>query len=188
MTTFAKLEQQKAETLELIDAWPPARLAYRPAPADWSATEVLDHIVRVESEITHAMRHGIQNPHRLGVRDQLRSWMIYWLFRTNRRVRVPRSASQVLPRPDASVLDIRQRWDATRDALRGLLTDITPDQRRGGVFRHPVSGWMSVSQVLRFFSVHIHHHRFQLARLHAAYESSHARADRPTAPSATSTP
>jgi hypothetical protein len=61
-------------------------------------------------------------------------------------------------------------WDATRRDLARFLDRVPalrPDQQRGGVFRHPVAGWMGVPEVLRFFWAHAYHHAFQLARLRA---------------------
>jgi len=164
------IERQKAETLALIESWPPARLAYRPDAGAWSANEVLDHLVKVEGEILAAAREGLQNPHRLGVRDRLGFLFIDRVFRSPRRVKVPASASQVLPDPNATLVDIRERWDNTREDLTVFLSQLTPAQLQGGVFRHPVSGWMSVPQILRFFSAHIQHHGFQLTRLRTGSE------------------
>ncbi len=165
VTTLRTLEQQKAETLDLLRSWPAARLDYRPAPDAWSAAEVVDHIAKVESGIIGAARRGLEKPHRLGVRDRLGFIMIERVFKTPRRVKVPATAPQVLPEPDVSLLTAQARWDATRQELAQLVAEITPGQLRGGVFLHPVSGWMSVPQILRFFSVHVEHHRFQLTRL-----------------------
>ncbi len=164
---FRKIEIQKARVLGLIENWSPARVAYRPAVDAWSATEVLDHIVKVETGILAAARRGLQEPHRIGLRDRLGFLFIEFLFRSKSKVKVPSSARAVLPEPNANLEVVLQRWDATREDLAQLLTRVTPDQLRAGVFRHPVSGWMSLPQVLRFFSVHIHHHTFQLIRLSA---------------------
>lgn len=167
---FAKLERQKAETLGLIEDWSASRLAYRPAADAWSAIEVLDHVVKVESGIIAAARRGLQKPHRIGLRDRVGFLFIERVFRSRRRVKVPSSAPQVLPDSNATPAAVRERWAESRDDLALLLAQVTPDQLRAGVFRHPVSGWMSLPQILRFFSVHIRHHGFQLARLGAASE------------------
>ena len=168
MVTFATLEQQKVETLARVEGWSASRLAYRPATGAWSATEVLDHLVRVERGILTAAQHGLRTPHPLGPRDRLGFWFVDRLFRSDRRVRVPASASAVLPDASADVDEVRHRWDATRQDLDRFLAPLSCADLTGGVFRHPVSGWMSVPQILRFFSVHLGHHGVQLARLGAA--------------------
>ena len=165
---FSTLEQQKARLLADIDAWSPPQLTYRPTPAAWSAAEVLDHIVRVEREILAAAQRGLPTPHRRGASDRLRFILLDWLFRSDRRVRVPGSVPQVLPAPHADLGTVRREWDVARQELGSFLAPLTADQLSLGVFRHPVAGWMSVPQVLRFFWVHTHHHGYQLDRLRAA--------------------
>lgn len=85
-------------------------------------------------------------------------------------MKVPSSAAEVLPDPNVNLAAVLQRWDVARKDLAQLLTQTTPDQFGAGVFRHPVSGWMSSLQILSFFSVHIQHHGFQLIRLSTASE------------------
>lgn len=162
------LEQQKAELLSGVAEWSQDELAYRPAPAAWTAVEVLDHLVRVEREILSATQRGLAHPRRRRVRDRVGVAFIDWLFRTDWRVRVPGSVPEVLPAPDADLATVRRAWDDARRDLDRFLVPLTGDQLRVGVFQHPVAGWMSVPQVLRFFWVHSHHHGFQLARLRAA--------------------
>ena len=170
MTTFDHLEKQKSQTLALLADWSPARLAYRPTADAWSAIQVIDHIVRAESAMVAAARRGLQKPHRIGVRDRLGYLFVYSLFRSARRVKVPGSVAQVLPDANVDFASVRLRWNDAREDLARLLSQVTPDQLRAGVFRHPVIGWMSVPRILGFFAVHIHHHAFQLARIRAASE------------------
>ncbi len=172
MTAFADIEAKKTAMLGRIAAWPAERLTYRPSPGEWSAIQVLDHLVKVETGVLAAVRRGLEAPHRIGVRDRLGFLLVDVVFRSRRRVKVPMSAKRVLPDHEADMTDLVQRWDASRLELGELLAHLSPEERRKGVFRHPVSGWMNVPQVLRFFSTHITHHEFQLDRLDAAWEAS----------------
>ena len=174
MTTFADLEAQRADVLARIDVWPPAAVAARPGPARWSAAEVLDHLVRTERGILDAAVQGLAAPHRRGLRDRVGVQCLDWLFRSDRRVRVPASAEvAVRPASDANVEAVRRDWDTVRLDLVRFLAPLAPGQLTGGVFRHPVAGWMRVPDVLRFFWVHTHHHGFQLARLREEVANDH---------------
>ena len=167
---LSTLENQKAEILASLAAWPASQLTYRPTPTAWSAAEVVDHVVRVEREILAAALRGVVAPRRRGVRDRVGFVLLDWLFRSERRVRVPTSVPEVLPSPNADIVTARRDWDIARRDLAEFLGSLTRDQLGPGVFRHPVAGWMSVPQMLRFFWVHSHHHGFQLTRLRAAAE------------------
>jgi uncharacterized damage-inducible protein DinB len=167
---FAKIEQQKADLLAQISPWSPARLTHCPAPGQWSVAQMLDHLVKVESEITAAAKRGWNRPQRIRLRDRVGFLFLDQLFRTRVRVKVPVSAPQVLPARDLQVSAVCQRWCDVRTEIAALISLATADQLQRGIFRHPVSGWMSLPQLLSFFSVHIRHHRAQLERLAAASE------------------
>ncbi len=169
MTTFAVLEQQRADLLATVGAWPDGAIAFRPDRHAWSAAEVLDHLVRTERGVLAAAERGLTAPHRRGVRDRVSVLFIDRLFRSDRRVRVPASvAAAVIPDPGVDLGRVRRDWDAVREDLARFLAPLALGELAAGVFQHPVAGWMSVPQVLRFFWVHAHHHSFQLARLRAA--------------------
>jgi hypothetical protein len=171
-TTFGALEAQRAALLTDVAGWPAAALVYRPAPGAWSAPEVLHHLVRVERGILAEAERGLAAPHPRGLRDWLGCALLDRVCRSERRVRMPASvAARVAPAPAADLAVVRAEWDTTRRDLARLLDRVPalrPDQQRGGVFRHPVAGWMGVPGVLRFFWAHAYHHAFQIARLRAA--------------------
>lgn len=169
--TLSDLERQKADVLGDVGGWSPERRTYRPSPSSWSAVEVLDHLVRVEREILIAARQGLDAPHRRGIRDRLTVAMLDWLFRSDRRVRAPASVPAILPSTHADLASVSHEWNQVRGDVREFLTVLPSDRLDCGIFKHPVAGWMSMPQVLRFFWVHTHHHRFQLARLATAARS-----------------
>ena len=172
MNTFEELEQQKVEILALIASWPPSLLDFRPAENEWSAIEVLDHIVRAEAGIIALAQRGLSKPHAIGIRDRLGYAFLGKVFQTDRKVGVPRSAKMILPDRQATLPDVCARWDESRVQLAALLSDAAPEHDRMGIFRHPVSGWMTMPQLVHFFWLHVHHHRFQFERLKAASTKS----------------
>lgn len=167
-TTFTQLEKQKTEMLATVEGWSATRLAFRPTPGAWSATEMLDHMVKVENGILAGVRQRLKTPHRIGIRDRAGVLLLNRVFRSDRRVKVPASAKEVMPGDTPDLNSVLQRWSDGRIELADFLAHTPSEQFRGGVFRHPVAGWMSLQQVLDFFSVHIIHHSFQLARLRDA--------------------
>ncbi len=128
--------------------------------------------MRVERGILAQAERGLAAPHPRGLRDRLGCALLDRVCRSDRRVRMPASvAARVAPAPAADLAAVVAEWDAARRDLAGFVARVPalrPDQQRGGVFRHPVAGWMGVPEVLRFFWAHAYHHAFQLARLRAA--------------------
>ncbi len=160
-----RLEEGKAAMMTSLAKWPEELLEVRPKEDSWCALEVLDHVVRVESGITGAVAKGMTEPHPIGVRDRLGFLMVERIFLSRYRVKVPNAVEVVRPGPSLEMDEIVARWELARGSLAQVAEEAARVGVRGGVFRHPVSGWMSFDQVLRFFSVHMVHHEYQLERI-----------------------
>ncbi len=178
MLAFEKIEQQKADILVRVEGWPIELLGFRPSEGEWSAVEVLDHLVRTEDAIQAAARIGLSKPHRIGLLDKLRTRSLSAVFRSDRRVKVPRRVTQVLPGAGNTVNSVRDSWGLSRASLAQFLVTIPEALLSEGIFKHPVGGWMSVTGILGFLSDHITHHEFQLSRILKVKEESGAHAAR----------
>ncbi len=165
MIDAMQLESQKRLLLSRVDGWTATRLSYSPSPGAWSVLQVLDHLVRTEEEILALAKQGVSAPHRIGLRDRLGSLFITKLFQTDRRVKIPPSAFQVLPEQDPPLAHVLERWQVTRHDFYRFQTQLSREQAAGGLFRHPVCGWMGLPQIAQFFHVHMVHHGFQIGRL-----------------------
>ena len=148
-----------------IGDWPPELLGLRPALDSWSALAVLDHVVRTETEIARSVMKSLDSPITVPLRDRLGGLMIEGIFLSPLRVKVPGTVTVVLPGPDLELDEIVARWVMARQTIPRLTEECTIRGVRGGVFRHPVSGWMNWEQVLRFFCAHLVHHQYQLKRI-----------------------
>ena len=171
---FAKLETQRIETLGELCDWSPRRASFRPAPGSWSATEVLDHIVKAETGTIDNVRVGLRNPHILGTEDRPRIAALDRALRSDQSFRVPPGADTILPDAHITLPEVAHRWVQARVELGRLLQELAPHDTRCGVFCHPFAGWMTFAEVLNHFSAHLYHHGFQLARLRASSADLHS--------------
>jgi hypothetical protein len=159
-----RLEQQKSVILAEVGGWPEELRLWRPADGGWSALQVLDHLVRTEVGICGAVAGRLAKPKRIRVRDRVGFLFVERVFRSRRRVKVPASVAKVItPGESLELGEIAERWERCRVGLAQLVREA--EGCRGGVFKHPVGGWMTFEQVLRFFSVHMVHHEYQLERI-----------------------
>jgi hypothetical protein len=168
---IGQLEEQKRVMLAEVSAWPAELRDVTPADGGWSALGVLDHLVRTESGICCLAAQGLATPRRIGVRDRIGFAVVERVFRSRRRVKVPGSVATIIcPGEGLELGAIAARWERVRVELSELAGEA--EGCCGGVFRHPVSGWMTFEQILRFFSVHIVHHEYQLERIQANLEAT----------------
>jgi hypothetical protein len=56
-------------------------------------------------------------------------------------------------------------WADVRERLTDFLESLSSTDGKQGVFRHPFGGWTTANGALVFLRAHMHHHRYQLARL-----------------------
>ena len=135
---------------------------------------MIDHLVRTEIAILAAAREGLKKSRRLGLSDKARTYFVHRIFLSDRKVKVPDRASQVLPGSDLHWPLLVEQWQKTRSDLQQFVQDHDSQQLSQGIFRHPVAGWMGMPQILDFFSVHLIHHNYQLARIKEALRDSQA--------------
>jgi len=168
---FAKLERQKQTLLEQLAEWDSPLLAFRSAPGQWSALEVLDHIVKTESAIVATMRNHAASSRSVSAPDRVRGFLLILLFLTPVRVKAPGSVKAIVPSGDNSFESLGAAWTQTRDELESFLNSVPRKRLWPAVFRHPVAGWMTLPRTLSFLSAHIIHHVFQLRRLAEASQT-----------------
>jgi hypothetical protein len=126
---------------------------------------MLDHVVKTEVEILSAARTGLTRPHRIGIADKLRTLFLQKIFSSDRKVKVPANSRSVLPGSDLHLSTIVARWNDSRAELHNFVARGNVELLRGGIFRHPVGGWMGMQAILEFFAVHLLHHQYQLRRI-----------------------
>ena len=165
---FQQLQVQRGETLAPLSQWSPQRLSFRLCPGSWCAIEVLDHIVRAETGTMADVQNGLKNPHLLGSEVRPGIAALQQALLSNGSFRVPPEANAIYPDPHATLPDVLARWDRSRRKLGQLVSEVGPAISGHGVFHHPFAGWMTFVEVLDHFAAHLHHHRFQLARLESA--------------------
>lgn len=163
---LASLEKLKHTALDRVRPWPATRQAFRASPAQWSAVDVIDHLEKSERAILAALAAHTGRPVSIGMGDRLKSAALITLFRRNVRVKAPPGVTSILPCGTRSLTSIATDWAATRVDLTSFLQSDPPS--KGGIFRHPVAGWMSLDSTLAFLESHIVHHCFQLDRIEKA--------------------
>ncbi len=164
---IATMDGRKAAMLQDAAAWGPEALLFRPAPTTWCALDVIDHLSKVESEIALSVQANAATPRAVPPRDKVMAIVVYSAMYAPTRIKAPAGAATTLPRTPASLEEASGTWSAARQLVTETITALEEKQVRGGVFQHPVSGWMSAAGTLRFLDAHLAHHAFQWKRLRA---------------------
>jgi uncharacterized damage-inducible protein DinB len=170
------LERQKHAFLSRVAGLSTSQLHFRPVPGSWSVSDILDHLVRVEKELLTAVRAELPSGTARGLRDRIGAVFIICVMLSPMRVKAPASVPGILPQTTTDPTNTALRWAEVRTEMADLLGRLRTDQLRAGLFRHPVSGWMTIQQALTFLSAHMRHHTYQLNRLMSAMRNTRVEA------------
>jgi uncharacterized damage-inducible protein DinB len=154
---FKTLQEKTKTLLAYVQPWTSEQLTFRPAPNSWSTLDVLDHLSKVEQNILNAIKLNLPHGQAIPLKDRIAGTFI----------KVP-PGSKVHPDPTPHLPTITQRWTKAQNEMAELLTTLSPSQKQTGLFQHPVSGWMTISQTLDFLHAHLRHHEYQLATIKRA--------------------
>lgn len=162
---LAAVTAARANVLATVRALDPVQLRHVPAPGSWSIAQVVEHLTLAE-ELT---AKGLRNPRpveRRGSRlvASLRLQVLKLIFgRPFIRVRVPSRA--LLPEGSASLDALERRWLEAAADIEAFLRDLPAERQQERLFRNPVTGWLTLGQMLEFHRSHIGHHTRQIARI-----------------------
>lgn len=163
---FHHLDLNTGKFLREISSFSPNQLQFRYAPGSWCALEVLDHVIKTESSIFDEMREHLPRRFTPPRGDPFRCSVVNAVMRSPFRVRVPpHVASLIQPEMRIGLDELVAGWLRLREDMRAWLGEPAPGMARFSAFKHPVGGWMRLSQAFTFLAAHVHHHRYQLKRI-----------------------
>lgn len=163
-----KLERATQTMLSALDNWAPEQLRYRASPNVWSALDVIKHLHQVERGFLYLIRKD-SGPATVSIAERVRARVVIGIMNSPMRVKVPGGTPvDALPKGKDSLEEARREWLETRERVRKLLTEQSGHAGRRGLFRHPLSGWMTLETGVAFLAAHCRHHLFQIKRLDKA--------------------
>jgi hypothetical protein len=164
---FRSIDRQRAALLAEVTALTADQRTWRSAPDAWSAVDVIEHLVLAEQVVLGDLETAATRPDApRQLRHRVRAVIVWVVLRFGIRVSIPAEAMR--PVGTTSFETLQVMWDAQHRALRTFVEGLDAAGVQRHVFRHPISGPLSVVQALRLLSAHLTTHQRQLRRLHDA--------------------
>jgi uncharacterized damage-inducible protein DinB len=162
---LASVTAARANLLATVRALDPVQVRHVPAPGSWSIAQVVEHLTLAEELTAKSLRNPRPVERRgSGLLASLRLQVIRLLFgKPFVRARVP--ARALLPEGSASLDALEHRWLEAAADIEAFLRDLPAERQHERLFRHPVTGWLTLRQMLQFHLAHIGHHARQIARI-----------------------
>ena len=144
--------------------------AQAPAPGQWSATQVVHHLLFIESNIIQYVQKKVQSEvllPKVGLFTRVRAQFVRLLLRLpGLKYKAPRGVATLTDSGEVPPLpELRATWEALRRQLERLLNEFPSRQLNRAIFPHPRSGRITIYQVMEFLLDHLLHHQQQLNRI-----------------------
>ncbi|MEM1054071.1 MAG: DinB family protein [Bacteroidota bacterium] len=169
---LAALSETRATFSSVLDSFSREALAWRPAPDAWSATDVLEHLIRTERGYLVRLGRQIaagENRKPVGAPSLEAFQKLSTFLRSDRKTRVPEAVARLAgPSGDADYGELRATWDGLDDAWRQRLAEVPDELREAGLVGHPIAGALTAEATVQFVTDHTRHHLHQLNRLRNA--------------------
>lgn len=166
-----RLEQLELATTHLLDSVAALgpRATQSPGPGQWSAAQVVHHLIVAETGIGQYMEKKLLQSDSLakaGFGSFLKSRLLRVLLRLPfTRFKVPGHLAKATPAELPPLPEMQAEWAAVRRRLERLLNEFPGNLLNRAIFKHPRSGMLTIYQTLDFMLDHILHHQKQVERI-----------------------
>lgn len=174
---FEQIEVNRARLFTALRSCPSTQLHSRPKPEAWSINEIIHHLVLAESFAVAYLEKKldkISTVKKASRRAGWRTFLLKWVLRSPLKFKAP--SPLVLPALGLELSALETQWQSHREKLQTLLGRVTPEMLSLALYRHPVTGLMTVAQMLTFIEEHFAHHAAQIEKLRNATASPNAAA------------
>jgi hypothetical protein len=166
------LDANRAVLRAAVDAVPPSLRETRPTPDAWSVAEVLEHLTRVEEQLTRLLSSKLSEAHAAGALPPEADTGPVVDAKTHRAVldrrRRVTAMDRVLPRGELSAAGALAALETTRGKLRELLIAYDGVSIAAVSHPHPILGPIDGYQWFAFVGSHEARHADQIRELGAA--------------------
>lgn len=142
-----------------------------PAPGQWSAIQVIHHLLLAEEQSLGYLRKKLSQPSvipRTSLLSRWRTFLLWFYLATPLKFKAPASVGdEVLPE-SSSLLEVEERWQLLRQNMTTFLGSLPADLLLKEVYKHPFAGRLPLTSMLDFFYWHFVRHYQQIMRTLAA--------------------
>lgn len=169
--SYHQLIETKKAFLKRIKEKTVEQQAFKPDESSWSMVEVFEHILLSEGGILKYLkkRPPAETEYKVGLKSKIAYAAAAQFYKSSGKVKVP--IKGLTPEGKRSLDDLIQESDENNAFIHSIIVDFPEEKLKYSVFKHPVSGAMTMQNTIKFFNNHIVHHVHQLNRLekHAHY-------------------
>jgi len=163
-----KLNSDLSVLLKKLEQYSDEQLNAKPSEEVWSVLQGLQHLMLVEEQILKYIKKKMSfNPtlEKTNFSVKLRRFLLVCFLRMPFKFKAPKGVGEEnFPRV-SSLKEVAEKWGKLRKELAAFLEAQSENLRGKIVYRHPLSGPMTLKDLLDFYDVHFVRHRKQLEKV-----------------------
>lgn len=138
---------------------------FKPNEEGWNMVEIFEHILLSEGGILgyFKKRPPAETEYKVSLKSKVTYAVLSQFYKLPTKVKVP--VKGLDPQGKTSLDKLIEQSDKNNDVIQSILVDFPSEKLKYSVFKHPVSGTMTMKNTIGFFTNHIVHHVHQLNRL-----------------------
>lgn len=160
---FDKMEAHRVNLFKDLDKHAPEMMNKKPESDKWSVVQVMNHLADAEQTSVDYLRKKMTSEGPLptsGLKATYRYLLLRLAFILPIKFKAPKFAGS--PSNDMSYEETKAKWDGVRQSLKHLLSEMTDEQVKAEIFKHPRVGKMNLLQALKFMQAHVDRHTQQI--------------------------
>lgn len=161
------LDQKLVTLLHDLKNYSDAKLNEPPRENAWSVLQIMQHLMKAESgSIAYVQKKLSYEPtlEEAGVKAVFNSLMLNISLSSPIKVKAPEQISGDNLLTDLTFWDVAKQWKQQRKELTTYLEGLPLDLFTKEVYKHPMTGKMTLSNMLSFFDAHVDRHTKQIRK------------------------
>jgi len=161
------LDQKLVTLLHDLKNYSDTKLNERPNENAWSVLQIMQHLMKAESgAVAYVQKKLSFNPtlEKAGVMSSLRGTMLNIILSSPIKVKAPAQVSGENLLTDLTFWDVAKQWKLQRKELETYLKSLPADLYSKDVYKHPMTGKMTLASMLSFFNTHVDRHTRQIRK------------------------
>lgn len=161
------LDQKLVALLHDLKNYSDAKLNEQPKEGAWSILQIMQHLMKAEAgSVAYVQKKLSFEPslEAAGVKSSFNSIMLGIALSSPFKVKAPDQISGEHLLTDLTFWDVAKQWKQQRDELVIYLESLPEDLYSKDVYKHPMTGKMTLASMLSFFNTHVDRHTKQIKK------------------------
>ncbi len=161
------LDQKLALLLRDLKTYSDNKLNEQPSPNEWSVLQIMQHLMKAEAGAVGYVKKKLSLEPELAdanVMSSFRSMFLNMALTSPIKIKAPEQISGEALLTNLTFWEVAKQWKAQRGVLKIYLESLPADYFTKDLYKHPMSGKMTLSGMLSFFNKHVDRHIRQIRR------------------------